>query len=285
VSELGDNGAALPVAVPRDAATVLLVRPMMGDGAEFYALRRPDSFRAFAGVWAFPGGTVSPEDRLPEWQGLLRPFDAAAATALAVERERRPPSVQTHRFRREKADMLLTVLGRVPDDPVPDPAADPATNLAVWVTAFRELFEETGILLAEGASAVPQADLENWRHLLRSGQGRFIDCLRDAGLRPDMRALRYMGRLCTPSFSRYRFDTRFFLARVPEGCRADGRRGAATEVAEEGWFPPMDLLRRNDAGTLRLMPPTRYVIELAAAHDGVDALWEAFGANGWDGGA
>lgn len=79
-------------AVPRVAATVLLVRP--GDaGFEVYLLRRRTNLAFAGGMYAFPGGAVDPADRtgapVPGGWGrrLGRPEPEAAAVLRAAVRE------------------------------------------------------------------------------------------------------------------------------------------------------------------------------------------------------
>ncbi len=47
--------------MPRDAATVMLVRPA-GPGAEVYMLRRQRSMAFAPGAYVFPGGSVDDSD-------------------------------------------------------------------------------------------------------------------------------------------------------------------------------------------------------------------------------
>ncbi|MGI8452064.1 MAG: hypothetical protein ACR2MP_33750, partial [Streptosporangiaceae bacterium] len=83
-------------ATPRDAASVLLLRPAAAvparSGIEVYMLRRARSMAFAAGVFAFPGGSVDPRDSEEEglaWAGpdpdeWGRALDAPAALARAL---------------------------------------------------------------------------------------------------------------------------------------------------------------------------------------------------------
>jgi len=259
----------------RDAATVLLVRPDGGSGFQVYAMRRSPKLRAFAGVWAFPGGSVDEQDRVPKWRILLAPFDERQATEQTVYRERTMPAIETRDFRKRLGPWIEKRIGtKIPDDPIPDSSLDPATNLASWVTAMRELFEETGTLLVEGNLPDPML-LREIRQKVMSGEIRFGDFLEEHGLRPVPEMLRYMGRLLTPSTEKRRFDTRFFLARLPEGQEVDNMQGLTGEAVEDGWFRPQEILENRD-GRFPIIPPTRYALEIIAAYRTLDELWEAF---------
>lgn len=85
-----ESGAA--PAVPRPAATVLLLRPGEG-GFEVYLLRRAASMSFASGMYAFPGGAVDPGDAdgpllAGEWATRLgRPEPEAQAVVRAAVRE------------------------------------------------------------------------------------------------------------------------------------------------------------------------------------------------------
>ncbi len=91
--------AGLRPAVPRDAATVILVRP--GSGVEVFLLRRTAALEFAPGACVFPGGSVDERDADPAiaetgWVGpapadlghlLGIPADRARALACAAVRE------------------------------------------------------------------------------------------------------------------------------------------------------------------------------------------------------
>lgn len=125
---------------------------------------------------------------------------------------------------------------------------------AAYVAALRETFEETGILLAKGASGLgPERRHELRLELL--GGGSFAALLEREGLRLDARVLLPAGRWMTPDFSPIRFDTRFFLALHPEGQEASVLPG---ELSDGGWIRPHDALARWEDGSALLHPPNHY---------------------------
>lgn len=258
----------------RDAATVLLVRAEQG-ALQVYAQRRSPQLRSFAGVWAFPGGSVDEQDRLPQWQRLLAPFDEQQATSQAVWREQNRPAIDTLDFRKRLGPLIEKRLGtKIPDDPIPDSSLDPAANLASWVAAMRELFEETGVLLVSGE--VPDRfTLRASRQMVIRGELSFSEFLSSHQLRLDPAQLRYMGRLLTPSTEKRRFDTRFFLACLPSGQEVDDSREVTGEAVEGGWFTPQEMVE-NQGGKFPVVPPTRYALEIISAYTTLDALWDAF---------
>jgi 8-oxo-dGTP pyrophosphatase MutT (NUDIX family) len=143
----------------------------------------------------------------------------------------------------------------------PDEAA------ALVVAAVRETFEECGVLLADRGpvDATARDDLAARRRTLP-------DVLADAGLAIRADLLAPWARWVTPESEPRRYDTAFFVARVPEGQEADAR---TTEAVEATWWSPHDALDGADRGTLRLLPPTRHTLEEIAAYPGVAAVLDA----------
>ncbi len=76
-------------------------------------------------------------------------------------------------------------------------------------------------------------------------------------------------RWITPELLRIRFDTRFFLARAPDGAspRCDGR-----ECVDVRWSSPRAALAASERGELALAFPTLRQLEQLAGFDSVRAL-------------
>src|SRR5688572_23288274 len=83
-------GQGGPAAVPRVAATVVLLRSVPEGGFEAYVIRRAASMAFASGMYAFPGGGVDPADAGPDlsWAGppprLGRPADETQAVVCAA---------------------------------------------------------------------------------------------------------------------------------------------------------------------------------------------------------
>ncbi|MCO5976961.1 MBL fold metallo-hydrolase [Ideonella oryzae] len=142
----------------------------------------------------------------------------------------------------------------------------PCRGLDYAIAAVRECFEEVGLLLAEGPdAALRQAPVV--RPGLQDGQS-FADWVRQAGLMLAVDRLVYLAHWLTPLGMKPRFDTRFFLARAPQGQDAQADAGEALELA---WMTPDQAL----AAGLRMLPVTRALLQGLAAHPTVDAALEA----------
>ena len=126
--------------------------------------------------------------------------------------------------------------------------------------AVREVFEETGILLARNPN------VDRVRELVDGGAS-FPDALRQAGITPDLDALVMFARWITPALLRRRFDTRFYLARMPEGQSVRAQQG---EIVDWRWVSPALALASPE---LTLVYATRAVLESVADTADVDALF------------
>lgn len=125
--------------------------------------------------------------------------------------------------------------------------------------AVRELFEEVGVLFArrEGRFAT-DAEAASVRDRIAQGRG-YGRALAALGLEPAVDELCYFARWITPEIVRKRFDTRFYLAPVPEGQSVHPQPG---EVVDWRWATPAAVLS-DDSFTLVFA--TRRVLESVAA--------------------
>jgi 8-oxo-dGTP pyrophosphatase MutT (NUDIX family) len=154
-------------------------------------------------------------------------------------------------------------------------------GLDYYCAAIRELFEETGVLLARqaGGAMVGRAsddprDLAAARAALNAGNLRWSVFLRDRELTLACDALRYFAWWITPRNRPKRFSTRFFLAVLPEGQVAahDGR-----ELTDSRWATAAEALASHESGELVLPPPTRATLADLAESETLDQLldWAA----------
>jgi 8-oxo-dGTP pyrophosphatase MutT (NUDIX family) len=126
----------------------------------------------------------------------------------------------------------------------------PRRARALMLTAVRETFEETGLLLA--TPAPPMSVAGPWREF------------RAAGALPDLAALRYIARAITPPGRTRRFDARFFLADA-EALLAPEPTAGSGELDEIAWLP------LDEARALDLPAITRFVLaEVADRLEGAD---------------
>jgi endoribonuclease LACTB2 len=129
------------------------------------------------------------------------------------------------------------------------------------VAAVRELFEETGVLLArrmDGSFPPSSGELSGLRQELLDERLSFTDFLdrQQLALRPD--DLQWIGILATPAFSAVRFETHFFVATRPAGQDAEVWPG---ELARGFWASSAEALRQWTAGELLVSPPSVALLE------------------------
>ncbi len=219
---------------PRPAATVVLLRDAPA-GLEVFLMKRHGLSDVLGGAYVFPGGKVDAADAELDMAAHLDQPLQALHTGLA------------------EADIGETTAG------------------ALYVAALREAFEECGVLFAQGgqAQAATQAAA-----LLSGGMG-FNEVLAQLAMRLQTRSILPWSRWITPvqpSVMNKRFDTRFFVAAVPQGQVA---RHDDFETTESIWLSPREALQQYWAGQIELAPPQIMSLAHLARHSAVDSVLAA----------
>src|SRR5262245_54634550 len=163
----------------------------------------------------------------------------AITQAASVLVARQPHSAEVYLVARSPALRFMGGMVAFPGGKVGDEDAElarPGDGLtAHHVCAIRELFEETGVLLARQQDARHPAagpDLDAFRRQLLDGTLAFADLLRQRGWHLDASDLAPAGHLVTPPFAPLRFDTAFFAATMPAGQQPIVWPGELTQ----GWW-------------------------------------------------
>jgi glyoxylase-like metal-dependent hydrolase (beta-lactamase superfamily II)/8-oxo-dGTP pyrophosphatase MutT (NUDIX family) len=143
---------------------------------------------------------------------------------------------------------------------------------AARVCAVREALEETGVLVAH-EGAVDTASLAAAREALLAGRATLADVARDHGWRLAPESLTFAGRWQTPVFAPVRFDTLFFLARLPAGQAPGVLPG---ELASGEWVEPLAALDRYRRGEVTFAAPILWT--LVALAEGEAGLAERLAA-------
>ncbi|HEX9049640.1 MAG TPA: MBL fold metallo-hydrolase [Anaeromyxobacter sp.] len=133
---------------------------------------------------------------------------------------------------------------------------------ALVACATRELFEETGVLLAEGAARVGREARRRGRRALLDVATTWGAFLREHGLSLSAGLLEPAGRWVTPEFLPLRYDARLFLAPLPSGEAAEIWPG---ELSGGDFFPAARVLARWERGELLLFPPNLHAVRAVAA--------------------
>jgi 8-oxo-dGTP pyrophosphatase MutT (NUDIX family) len=217
-------------ATPRKASTIILLREKASKGFEVLLLKRHEKSNFFAGNYVYPGGGLEPQDCVPEIYPFCRGLSPGEASRI---------------------------LGS---------STPPDESLGYWVAALRELFEEAGILLAcsqkgsadQAELLTDPAKLSEYRTLLQNRKIAFREMVEAEELSLDLDQVIYYAHWITPEARPVRFDTRFFLARHPEGQEADHDR---QETTARAWISPAKALEANLQGEIVLSPPTLKTLE------------------------
>jgi len=155
------------------------------------------------------------------------------------------------------------------DAEVPIINAENVHDAVMRVTAVRELFEETGALIASGVDGLSAERRAAMRDELHSGRASFKELLEREGLALDASLLIEAPRWVTPETSPRRYNTRFFAAWLPEGQETEVIPG---ELETGEWLRPKEALRKWVDGDCVIVTPIFSAI-LALA-DGVDGFAE-----------
>ena len=205
----------------RLAATVMLLRDTP-EGMEVFMVKRPGA-GDFPDLHVFPGGKVDEEDWAPDLcHGLP---DSQASERMGLERG----------------------------------------GLRYWMAVARECFEECGVLLVHQQGkpldfAVPGVEQKYaaYRERLLANELSFTELCNTESLHVACDQLGYFSHWLTPESAPRRFDTRFFVAAMPEHqtTLAD-----TDETAADHWEKPGGALANFRDGHWRMIDPTLRSLE------------------------
>lgn len=149
-------------------------------------------------------------------------------------------------------------------------------GLAYYVACLREVFEESGLMLARTQSGeyvnltdeATKARFAEHRRALNAQETTFREIVACENLRLDLTSLEYYSHWVTPIGPPRRFDTRFFVAHAPKHQIAAHDAG---ETVADVWINPADALERVRRRELEMIFPTIKNLEgiahLATADD------------------
>lgn len=168
-----------------------------------------------ASAYVFPGGRVEIADFSPRWWALFAKFNLTRQD-LAVFSQSikgpRPPIVLESKIIQESAQFNR------PEDSLP-------ADIGLRISALRETFEETGVLLLtrpgdDADSYQPLSDRDNvnvdlstWRDKVRKDASSFLDLCLETNLCPNLWSLYEWWNWLTPtSVGHKRCDTMFYVS-------------------------------------------------------------------------
>jgi len=153
----------------------------------------------------------------------------------------------------------------------------PGGGLDYYSSAVRELFEESGVLLAD--LSVLDENISAVRDALNDGSLNWAEFVSRNELPLFCGELNYISHWVTPPNEPKRYSTRFFLSKLPEGQDAKHCGG---ELTESYWASATDVLAAERRGDLTLIFPTLKTLESLARHRSLDSLLDwAESSVGW----
>jgi 8-oxo-dGTP pyrophosphatase MutT (NUDIX family) len=218
-------------------------------------VRRHDTHTAFSGAHVFPGGRVDPADRDTADAGWCDGLEAAVQQLAGLA---------------------------------------PAEAIAYHVAAARELFEEAGVLIARDESGRfvslsgidDHTRFKDYRSAVHAGRRPLRDIIEREGLRLTLGALLLYAHWVTPPIEPgpstgsgrpgaargRRFDTRFFVTRVPPDQTPAHDEAESTQGA---WITAADALRSAEGREIILPPPTWTTLREIERFRSVDEILES----------
>jgi 8-oxo-dGTP pyrophosphatase MutT (NUDIX family) len=218
------------IAIPKKAATVILLRDRKPEGFETFLLKRHEKSSFMGGNFVYPGGRVDRDD------GSLEICSFSKGVTF---------------------DEAQRILGGT---------FSPEESFGHWIAGIRELFEEAGVLLAydqEGnlfqiRNQDEQRKFSDYRESLQKAGLTICEVAQKEKLLFALDQLHYYAHWITPEARSERFDTRFFLVRYPSGQEATHDQRETTVGI---WITPRRALEENLKGEIALSPPTLKTLE------------------------
>ncbi|MFX1366739.1 MAG: hypothetical protein ACFFCE_12480 [Promethearchaeota archaeon] len=218
---------------PKLAATVILLCekvPELESNADckfnVFMVKRHKNARFMSEHHVFPGGAIDKQDLSKESKKRLIGLD----------------------------DNVLSNLKDVHKDPS-----------ILWIIAIRELFEETGILIAGNKKGNLIGNIEKINTKLMKYQGKLqtkkitmTDVLTNENLYYTANNLKYFGRFITPALSPIRFDTQFFICKFPQNQSINL---FYDELSEGIWGSPRELLSKFKKKEIKLIFPQYFTLK------------------------
>ena len=154
-------------------------------------------------------------------------------------------------------------------------------ELGFRISAIREAFEETGVLLADGVDG-ERLDTARCRRLkdtyaaaMEKGEVTIGEMAERESLRFDPAALTPFAHWITPAVLAKRFDTPFYIVEIPDEQR-DLAVHDGGEAVESVWIEPAEAVRLADEKKVTMVFATRLnLIKLARASSVDEAIAQA----------
>jgi len=240
----------------REASTVILltksnnmknvqnVKTVCRDSFRILCIKRSEINSFLPNYTVFPGGATDKSDSSLEWTNIIPDYISC--------------------------NLNLNIIG-YNGSPAIKFVSDNDSNsipkkLSLRVTAIRETFEESGILLCKKLNCDKTTNcnttnhleinsIDKWRKLVQKNAYNFIDLCNQNNCYPDVGALHLWSNWLSPPLLKTKFDTKFFLAFIesPVDASPDG-----IETSQMSWSTSNEILSRFIKGDEKLVTPQYY---------------------------
>jgi 8-oxo-dGTP pyrophosphatase MutT (NUDIX family) len=231
---------------PKLAATVVLLRERSpgvesDDDCEFevFMAKRHKNTKFMSEHHVFPGGALDDQDLTNESRERVIGID----------------------------ENVIANLIEICEDP---------TNL--WIIAIRELFEETGVLIATnkagnsfGKIEAKPKKVKKYQKKLQKKRKTMTYVLTKEDLYYAANYLKYFGRLITPEISPIRFDTQFFICKFPQKQNINL---FSDELTESLWGSPKMLLELFKKRQIKLIFPQYSTLQRLQKFKTIEEVFE-----------
>lgn len=136
---------------------------------------------------------------------------------------------------------------------------DDREKAAMISCAAREMFEETGVLLAHGSKTLTVGQRASLLDDLESARMSWAELLRHYGLHLDANDFTFAGRWVTPPFAPRRFDTWFFMATCP--AKQEPRVSGDAELESGEWIPAAEAYKKWQRNEVLAAPPVLHALK------------------------
>ncbi|NUM53164.1 MAG: MBL fold metallo-hydrolase [Candidatus Hydrogenedentes bacterium] len=203
--------------------------------------RRSAALRFMAGFHVFPGGRIDDEEPTAP---VVNALDTASARGV-------------HAVAREIFEETGLLVGTRNANRLPAPSAKPETRFPGPDTTNAE------------SETIQRETIRAARMAILDGKDTFDAFLTRHHLRIDATQFEFAGDWVTPAIAPIRFDTRYYIVRVPI---ATGEELHVGEIDALDWFTPAGARAAWRCGTIQLPPPVAYVLQNLAAYPFPDVL-------------
>lgn len=240
-----------------------------------------------ANAFVFPGGYVELADFSPKWWSVFENagMSRSELSSFGSHISKPRPPIMTE-------PGVLMAEEYLSNDIIPP-------DVALRITAIRETFEETGILLLNRAPSMngnktaaflaedvfAKVNINEWKKKIHDNPIEFVDFCSEVGLCPDIWSLsEWWNWLTPPALGHKRFDTMFYICCLDFLPKADSDD---KEMASVEWVSPLEMLEEHHHKRASLAPPQVYELSRICNFNTLKALKdfsrhrESFGIAQW----